>query len=322
MATFTAPFTNADVASAIPEIWGNMVNQPNFPKAVLSNFFVDLSDLVSAGGDIVHVPDIYTNELTVGTQSTQGAQVTDSSPASVDTTLTLDVHKYVAFVIGDQTMAQLAESLDLHAKYALEAQNLLIQELEDEIAGLYASAATSVGTTATSITDAALRQAIRDLDAANFDMTETAFFLHPNTYWGQVAAISKFTANESGALSSFVREGNFGPADASRGLRGVIYGQPIYVTSRIVDSGADRENLFAHPSAIGWAAQTRGESNMRIAEGGSSQNMGESRNMIRVQADNLVQNIATITVADIIFGADVLRSTGFVRVIADDDNVD
>ena len=67
----TAAFTAADLVAAIPEVWTPIVNEPNFSKAVAANFFTDLSAYATEGGDILHVPNIYTNVFTASTQSTQ-----------------------------------------------------------------------------------------------------------------------------------------------------------------------------------------------------------------------------------------------------------
>jgi hypothetical protein len=285
----TDAYTNADVAAMIPEVWSPIVNEPLFPKAVLSNFFTDLSEYMSEGGDIVHVPDIYTNTFSVQTQSTQGAGIVDESVAQVDTTLTVNLHKYVAWIIGDLTMKQLAKKYSLNEKYAKEAQNLLVMALEDSLAALWSSLSTnSIGDTATVLSDAEIRDAIYALDNLNFDLTETAFFFHPFVYWTQLGGIAKYYTHQTSELG-FIRSGNFGPGDASRGLRGVVYDQPIYVTNRIVSGLQTYRNLFAHPSAFGFAIQTTG--------GGR----------IRVQADYQLQNLGTLTVCDIIYGVAVLR---------------
>jgi hypothetical protein len=73
---------------------------------------------MSEGGDIAHVPNIYTNTFTVQTQSTQGAEITTEGPAQVDTTLTINLHKYIAYIIGNKDMVQLATKYQLNEKYA------------------------------------------------------------------------------------------------------------------------------------------------------------------------------------------------------------
>lgn len=299
----TAAYDAADVAAMTPEIWSTFVLEPNFPKAVLANFFTDLSEFVSEGGDIVHVPNIYTNIFTASTQSTQGNGVVDQSPAQVDVTLTVDTHKYVAWIFGDKTIKQLAKSYDLNGLYAKEAKNVLMVALEDSLAALWSSVTTSVvGDTATVLSDAEIRDAINALDTLDFDLTETAFFFHPFVFWTQLGGIAKYYSQYSSNFN-FIRTGNFGPGDASRGLRGVLYDQPVYVTTRIVSGLQTYRNLFAHPSAFGYAMQTPG---MGMNTDGNSR--------IRVQADYLLQNLGILTVVDMIYGVAVLRENAAVVV--------
>ena len=301
-----APFSGADVAASTPEIWGDYLLEPNFPKAVLANFFTDLSYLMEDEGDTLHVPDIYTNTFTASTQTTQGNGVVDQSPAQVDVTLSVDTHAYIAWLFGDKTIKQLAKSLKLNEAYAREAKNVLMVELEDALASLWSSLTTNtVGDTTTVLSDAEIRDSINILDTLDFDLTETAFFFHPFVFWTQLGGIAKYYSQYSSNFN-FIRTGNFGPGDASRGLRGVVYDQPCYVTSRIVSGLQTYRNLFAHKSAFGYARQTPGV-------GGG---MGISANGIRVQSDYLLQNLGMLTVVDMVYGTAVLRENGAVVVNA------
>jgi len=302
----TAPFSAADVAASTPEIWGDFIMEPNFPKAVLANFFTDLSYLMEDEGDVLHVPDIYTNIFTASTQSTQGNGVVDQSPAQVDVTLTVNTHAYVAWLFGDKTIKQIAKNLKLNEAYAREAKNVLMVELEDALAALWSSLSTNtVGDTTTVLSDAEIRDAINALDSLDYDLTETAFFFHPFVFWTQLGGISKYYSQYASNFN-FLRTGNFGPGDASRGLRGVLYDQPCYVTTRIVSGLQTYRNLFAHKSAFGYARQTPGV-------GGG---MGLSVNGIRIQADYLLQNLGMLTVVDMLYGVAVLREPAAVVVNA------
>lgn len=302
----TAPFDATDVAASTPEIWGDYILEANFPKAVLANFFTDLSYLVETEGDTIHVPNIYTNTFSAQTQSTQGNGVVDASPAQVDVTLATTTHIYVAWLFGDATIKQLAKNLKLNEAYAREAKNVLMRALEDSLAALWSSLSTNVvGDTVTVLSDAEIRDSINALDTLDYDLTETAFFFHPFVFWTQLGGISKYYSQYS-ANFNFLRTGNFGPGDTTRGLRGVLYDQPCFVTSRIVSGLQTYRNLFAHKSAFGFARQTPG-----IGGG-----MGLSVNGIRTQADYLLQNLGMLTVVDMLYGTAVLREPGAVVVNA------
>lgn len=290
MAVTTAPFTNANLAATIPAIWSDIVNQANFPKAVLTNFVTDLSAYMEEGGSVVHVPNIYTNVFTVSTQGTQGAEITTQNPAQVDVTLTINVHIYVAWIIGDKDLYQLAQKYQLNEKYATEAVNVLTQALEDALFALYTSLTTTgVGNGTLVQADIDLRQAIRTLDSANFDMSETAFFFHPVIYWDQLGGIVKYYSQYASDLN-YIKSGNFGPMDASRGFKGEIYGQPVFTSSRVPAAATVYKNLFLHRAAFGFAIQTAGT------------------DQVRVQMEYQLRNLGMLAVVDLVYGVGVLRS--------------
>lgn len=299
----TAAFSPSDVAATTPEIWTPIVNEPNFPKAVFMNFFTDLSEYAVDGGDVLHVPNIYTNIFTSSTQTNEGDGVIDQSPAQVDVVLNIDTHTYVAWLIGDKTMKQLARFYNLNEKYAREAKNVLTKGVEVALASLWSSLSTNVvGDTATTLSDAEVRDAINALDSLDYDLSETAFFIHPFIFWTQLGGIAKYYSQYASNLN-FIRTGNFGPADTSRGLRGILYDQPVYVTTNIVSGLQTYRNIFAHKSAFGFAFQTPGV--------GGGEGQGDR---FRVQADYLLQNLAMLTVVDTIYGVAVLREPGAVVV--------
>jgi hypothetical protein len=298
----TAAYTAADLAAMIDEKWSSMVLEPNFAKSVASNFFTNLSEFVSESGDIVRVPNIYTNLFTASTQSTQGNAVVDQSPAQVDVTLTINLHKYVAWIIGDKDMKQLIKSYSLNQKYMDEAKNVLVTALEASLFGLWSSLSTNtVGDTATVLSDAEIVQAIELLDALNFDvLNKGAFFFHPFVYWRQVATIAKYYTSNISQLP-IIRDGNFGTLDSSKGLRGQVYGIPIFVSTNIVNGLSTYRNLLAMPEAFGFAVQTQ-------SNGG----------LVRSQVAYLLQNLGTLAVCDIIYGVAVLREDAGVLINAND----
>lgn len=302
----TAPFSAADVAASTPEIWGDFMLEPKFPKAVLANFFTDLSYLVEDGGDVLHVPNLYTNIFTASTQTTEGNGVVDQSPAQVDVVLNIDTHKYVAWIFGDKTIKQLVNSDKLNKGYAEEAMNVLIVALEDSLAALWSSITTNVvGDTATVLSDAEVRDAINALDSLDLELSECAFFIHPFVFWTQLGGISKYYSQYASNFN-FIRDGVFGKMDASRGLRGVLYDQPVFVTTRIVSGLQTYRNIFAHKEAFGYVRQTPG------IMGGT----GSTPSGIRIQADYLLQNLGMLTVADTVYGTAVLRESAAVLLNA------
>ena len=299
MAVTTDPYTNTDAVAVINEVWPGMINEAFFAKTVAANFFTDLSAFMTNGGDIIHIPDAFTNVFTVVTQVTQGTEVVTESVATVDVTLTVNLHKYVSFLMGRLTLNQIASQYDLTAVYVRESANLLKDALEDSLFALWSSLSTnSVGDTATTLADVEIRQAIELLDTLNYPINELAFFFHPYVFWNQLAAIAKYYDQSIAGGQSFVREGNFGPMDWERGLRGSLYGIPIYLSSNVVSGLQTYRNLLAHPSAFGFAIQ----------------NGQSGKVVVTTSWEN--RNLAQLTNVEIIYGVAVLREPAAVLINA------
>jgi len=268
MAVTTAPFTSSDLAATISETWTGIVNEKTFNDTVLANFITDLSSYATEGSDIFHVPNFYTNAFTVQTQSTQGAEVTTSNPAEVDTTLTVNTHKYVAFIIGDKDLVQIASRYDDNEIYAREAVKLLTEALEQSIAALWSSLTTNViGDTATVLSDAEIRAGLYAMEALKYKLDECAFFFHPYVYWEQLHAVTKYYQQYSYGPSTepgAVRTGNFGTAGYAMNFKGFLYGVPVYTTSNIVSGLQTYRNLLLHKRAFGFAVQTKGGDKVRV----------------------------------------------------------
>lgn len=302
MAVTTDPFTGSDLASVISETWTTIVNEKTFNDSVLANFCTDLSMFATEGSDIFHVPNFFTNALTVSTQSTQGAEITTASPATVDTTLTIDTHDYVAWIIGDKELQQIASKYDAMSIYAREAQRLLEETLDTALATLWSSISTnSIGDTATVLSDAEIRQGIAAMEGGKYRLSECAFFFHPDIYWKQLHAVAKYYQQYSVGPSTQpgpVATGNFGGNGYALNYKGVLFGIPVYTTTVIVSGLQTYRNLLLHKSAFGFAIQTRGG------------------NRIRVQMENQLRNLGMLAVVDILFGVAVLREPAAVLLNA------
>jgi len=302
MAVTTDPFTGTDLVAVISEMWTTIVNEKTFDDTVLANFCTDLSQFATEGSDIFHVPNFYTNALTVSTQSTQGAEITTASPATVDTTLTIDTHEYVAWIIGDKDLQQIASKYSVNEVYARQAASLLAESLEGALAALWSSVTTNtIGDTATVVSDSEIRQALQAMEAGKYKLSECAFFFHNYVYWNQLHAVAKYYQQYSvgpGNAAGPVKSGNFSKEGYELNFKGVLFGVPVYTTNSIVSGLQTYRNLLLHKSAFGFAIQTRGG------------------NRIRVQMENRPENLGTLVVVDILFGVAVLREPAAVLINA------
>lgn len=302
MAVTSDPYTASDLVAVISETWTSIVNEKTFADTVLANFITDLSSFASEGSDIFHVPNLYTNALTVSTQSTQGAEITTASGATVDTTLTIDVHKYVAFIIGNKDLGQVASRYDVMALYASEAKKLLTEALEASIAALWSSITTNaIGDTASVVSDAEIRSALNAMEGGKFRLSECAFFFHPYVYWNQLHAVAKYYQQYSVGPSNAagpVATGNFGMAGYELNKKGVLFGVPVFTTTNIVSGLQTYRNLLLHKSAFGFAVQTRGGSRVAMSLSYEPRNLGY------------------MGVAEIVYGVGILREPAAVLINA------
>jgi len=182
MALTTDPFDATELVAFIGEVWPGIADEEFFAKPVAANFFRDLTSMATGGGDYIHIPDVFTNAYTVQTQSTQAAEVTTADPATVDTTLRINNHVYIASLLGDMDGKQIMSSYGnvLSTIYNRKAVGTLVEDLETDLFALQSSVSTNtIGDTASVIADSELRQAIEKLESLDVPRDEIAWFFHP-----------------------------------------------------------------------------------------------------------------------------------------------
>lgn len=282
--TGTTSYSAADLQYVIGEVWGPMVNDAFFAKTVFANFCLDLSDLLSAqGGDILNIADIYTNPLTSAAKSA-ASEVTLVSPATAQVQLAVSTHRHVAFVIEDLELGNLTKSFKITEKLMSQAGKVVADDLEDSLAALWSGLSQSIGDTGTVIEDKEVRQAIESLEDNDTPMEDVAFIMHPTIFWHQIMNIARYyDASQAGWQGNGpVISGNFGAADKSRGLKGVLYGLPVFTSTNVVGALQTFRNLLLHKDALAFA--TKGE------------------NRVRMQSEYKLENLGQLFVADARYG--------------------
>lgn len=286
-----ANYAVGNLPGVIPEKWSNIINEAKFPEFVLTKFVTNLSDFVSEEGRIIHVPNAYTNVFTASTQ-TSGADIYSTAQvvATVDATITVSNHRYVAWVMGDLELKQLARVYSLNEVYAREASKVLLQTLEDALFALYVGITATIGAGTAAIDDLSVRQAIRTLQAANFELSECAFFLHPQVYYDQLLGLSKISPNYASNMNVMMT-GTLGGAAIDDNYAGILYGQKVYVSPRVPTVTTTSKNLFLHPRSMAYGVQG-----------------GNAANGIRIQMSDELRLLGMLAVVDLRFGAGTLRA--------------
>lgn len=124
-------------------------------------------------------------------------------------------------------------------------------------------------------------------------------------FWLQLGAISKYydqSVRGPQSAAGFVATGSFGGQSSPAGLKGVLYGIPVYVTSRVVSGLQTYRNLLARREALGFATQYLRTPYSSTQEG----------NRVRAQTNYELRNLGWLTVVDMIFGVAELRDQAAV----------
>lgn len=285
------------LAVFIPALWGEKVNEFYRSKLVMGSFFVDRSDELSNGGNVLYTPN---TTAFVATAKSNAATVTMNQPTETKMTLTVDQWYEASFAIEDREAAQVKHSYTLMERYAQNAGYAVAHKLEVAIASLFSGFSQSVGASTTNLADSEIRQAITYLEEANIDTTEEcAFFVSPAVFWKQVQNIDKFSL----AVNSPVND------PTAKRPAGYLYGIPVFVSTNVqyVSSTTGRNNALAHKDAIHFATSPLGS-------GGSKGAMVGSQG-VRVQSNYIPQYLSTVTTADILYGVVENRDTSGVRIL-------
>ena len=298
MAYPTGTETSVSLASYIPEVWGEKINEFYRAKLVAAPFFTDRSDELMDGGDTLYTAN--TTEFTAASKAV-GVAVTLNSPTDTKQTLIVNNWFESSFAIEDNDAAQIKRSYSLMERYAKNCGYAVAKKLDQAICILFAGFSNVVGASTTNLQDSDIRSAFAYLEANNVPSEEAAFFFHPNVFWRQVQRIDKFSL----AINSPVND------PTAKRPAGFLYGQPVYITTQIqttLPSGSlARMNAFAHPDSIHWATSPLGA-------GGSKGSMVGSGG-VRVQSNYIPDYLSTLTTADILYGVIENRDLAGVGIL-------
>lgn len=185
----------------------------------------------------------------------------------------------------------------MQERYAKDAGYTLGHTLESAIAGLFSGFSQTVGSSATSIADSDIRNAIATLENNCVDLDEVAFFLHPNTFWKGVQSIDKFSL----AINSPVND------PTAKMPRASLYGIPVFTSTFIPVVLGGRRNMLIHKDAIHWASAS-----LPVMTYGKGM-VGKFG--VRVQSSYIPDYLSTLTTADLLYGVVENRDNAGVQII-------
>jgi len=274
----TASHTNTTLASVIPGLFAEKMNNFYRDELKAAAFFTDLSSDLQSGTKTLLIPNI--TEMTAHSKS-NATVVTLNNPTDDQVTLTVDTWYECSFAIEDKEAEQIKKSYSYMEKLAQNASYTVAAAYEDAIIALFDNFSQTVGTSAAALADSNIRRAIQYLDEAKAPQTDRAFFLTPKQVWSDVQAIDKFSllVNTKGA------------DPITKGHVGYLYGIPVIMSERIGATLGSAQSCLAHKDAIVHAST-----------------------IMRVQSNPIPQYLSTITTADVVFGVIENRDTSGVWI--------
>lgn len=290
------------LASFIPAIWGEKINQFYKLKLMVADFFTDRSSELSGGGNILYTPNM--TEMTANAK-TNAQAVTLNQPTETKITLTVDQWFEVSFAIEDREAAQVKHSYYVQEKYAQNAGYTIAKKLEVAITSLFSGFSTVVGSSTVNLADSDIRAAISALEAVGIDTsTDTAFFLSPAVFWKQIQNIDKFSL----AINSPVND------PTAKTPRASLYGIPVYVSNNIqfVSGTTGRYNALATRDAIHYATSPLGTGGSMASNTGS---MMTGKYGVRVQSHYVPEYLSTVTTADLLYGVIENRDNAGICIV-------
>jgi hypothetical protein len=284
----------------IPELWSDEIAVRYKANLVLADL-VENMDHSGQYGDVIHVPSI-TRGTTAQQFGSQGAEVSFTAPTVQEFQIALDqwwVHgKQIVDIVGKQALPSMRKFIvdDMSYSLALAVDDYLNDTVAALLRGASARAGMFIGSdgntawdatantntgNGTALADEGIRRSMQRLDDLDLPGSER-FWLVPPVEKKRLLGIPRFTEQ------AFVGEGG----SIRNGYVGKLYGDEVYVSSNCAAFQATdattnyRQVVYAHKSAIILATQIKP----------------------RVQSQYKLEFLSDALVADVAFGAKVVRT--------------
>lgn len=246
MATMT-PTTGAVF---IPEVWAKDIQKARRNKLVMLNLVDHQYQSDLKYGDTVHIPSI---AALTADNITPGNALVPVAPTETEQTLVVDQYKGKAIEIQDMLKKQ--SKYDLRRPYTDEIGFALAKAIDASLLAQYANVLTANKMTAVAaVTYDTIVEASTLLDAADVPQEDRALVVNAHIL-GDLRKDPQFTEYDS--------TGREGVKETKLGIRGTIFGVPVYLTNAVAsnsDSGTNNyQALLFHKSAFAAVVQIQPE---------------------------------------------------------------
>lgn len=233
--------TLTTAANFIPEVWSGDILRHVRSNLVMANLVKRFDSDVKNGGDVIHIPNL---AVVAARDKSAGTAVTFDAATEGENTLTIDKHKYFAFLVEDIVKAQ--SRTDLREEYTSAAGYALAKAVDSSLLALYAGFSQST-TAVDALTDAVIIQAAEYLDAADAPRDNRAFVIH-SEQMADLRNLDKFTRYDATGRTG-IQEGR------NNGLIANAYGTEVYMSNNVVEASTVKKNLMFHRDAMALAMQ-------------------------------------------------------------------
>jgi len=252
----------------IPEVWSKMVLMATEPELVLANLVTRLDSDVAGKGKSIHVPNV---SSLAANDKVAGSEVQLQAPTETEVEVTIDQHKESSFLVED--ILALQADYSLSKMYSEKAGKAIAKAIDSSIAALASGFSTTYGTYNTAITTDVILDSIEALDEADVPMSDRHFVYRPDV------------KRDLLDLSTYTSKDFVSGAPVSSGLIGDLYGVKTYMSTNIVKTGNNTDNMLFHKEAIALAMQQSP----------------------RVQSEYSAKDLGTVVVVDTVYGVKELR---------------
>lgn len=252
IANAAQPATQAGTYASIydPALWAAEGIRARTPVKLMVAYAKHYEDANHGYGSLINIQTI--NNMVANAKVDQ-TQVTLQQPVGANKVLSINRYFEASFLVE---LVQSEQSrLDLQDEYTPKSAEIIERRKDIDLTTLVTSAAQTVGTTSTALTDANLITAVTNLNIANAPQDGRHLVVAPSCM-ADLYAINKYLGVVVGADTTAPGSVQTKPI-VETGLFGRIYGIPVNMTTDVIAGAASTgsQNLLFHESAIGIAEQ-------------------------------------------------------------------
>ena len=214
MALGANQMTTTTGANFIPTIWSKELIRAVEANLVAADKVWRFDSDVSDFGQVVKIPNL---SNLAALDKIANTAVTLQAPTEAVTTLTVDQHKYVAFLVEDILKAQ--SKYNLMSEYTEKAGYALQKAIDSSVCNLVTGFSQSAGTYNTTLTTAAVVSAVNLLNTGDVPMDDRVWIMHPKGL-SDLYTLSDYMRYDGTGMSGSAAEGAVNASH--RGKKGLV----------------------------------------------------------------------------------------------------